>query len=142
MSNVLNLKNSKTMWGIELIFSLIEAVKNMLFWVMTPKCSWSISLQDLLLLTYYGFLVLILGIHCYTVLVLQIIPSFFGLSKPDFQNPIYLLRCSTIKNNWYIFNDRNLLPLWALVFRNITGLPQIWKAWKSLKNCQILSMSW
>ena len=34
-------------------FASIEATKNiMLFWVMTPKYSWPVSLQDFLLLTY------------------------------------------------------------------------------------------
>ena len=49
LSDVLNLKNSKTIW---IIFASIEATKRiMLFCVMTPKYSRPISFQDFLLLT-------------------------------------------------------------------------------------------
>ena len=61
LSDVVNLKIPKTKWVVKLIFQLtsIEATKSiMLFWVMTPKYCWPISLQDFLLLTckkYWDF---------------------------------------------------------------------------------------
>ena len=47
----------------------------MLFWVMTPKYSWPISLQDTFGLL--DLLNLILGIQCYIVFVSKIFGRYF-----------------------------------------------------------------
>ena len=62
-------------FGYFWFFASIEARRNMLFWVMTPKYSWPISLQDTFGLL--DLLNLILGIQCYTVFVSKIFGRYF-----------------------------------------------------------------
>ena len=47
----LKLQKPKTIWSMNLILCFHWSQKNMLFWVMTSKYSWPISLKDSLLLT-------------------------------------------------------------------------------------------
>ena len=51
LSDVLNLKNLKTIWGIKLIFCFHWSYKKYAILGYAAKYSWSISLQDFLLLT-------------------------------------------------------------------------------------------
>ena len=67
LSDILNLKNLKTMWGIKLNFCFHWSYKNMLFWAMLQN---TLS-QSVCMIFYFYFdlLILIPGVHCYIVFV-------------------------------------------------------------------------
>ena len=69
LSDVWNLKNLKTIWGIKLIFASIEGTKNViLFWVMLDNILGQ-SVYRIFFFDLFDFLILISGIHCYVVVI-------------------------------------------------------------------------
>ena len=70
LSDVLNLKNLKTIWGIKLIFCFHWSYKkDQTIFGYAGKYSWPISLQ-IFTFDLFGLLILIPGIYCYIALVL------------------------------------------------------------------------
>ena len=67
LSDILNFKNLKIIWGIKLIFCFRWSYKNMLFWVM-PKNTLGQSVCRIFHFYFY-LLILIPGIHCSIVFV-------------------------------------------------------------------------
>ena len=71
LPDILNYKNSKTIWSFTLSFCMYLdsywSYKNtMLFWVMNPKYYWPVNLQDFLIVWLVN---LKLGVHSYIVLI-------------------------------------------------------------------------
>ena len=67
LSDILNLQNLETIWGIKLTFCFHWSYKNMLFWVM-PQNTLGQSVCRIFYFYLY-LLILIPGIHCYIVFV-------------------------------------------------------------------------
>ena len=67
LSDILNLKNLKTVWGIKLIFCFHWSYKNVLFWVMPQNTLGQLVRK--IFYFYFDLLILILGVYCYIVFV-------------------------------------------------------------------------
>ena len=71
LSDILNLKNLKTIWDIKLIFCFHWSYKNMLFWVL-PQNTLGQSVC-MIFYFYFNLLILIPEIHCYIIFVGSVI---------------------------------------------------------------------
>ena len=65
LSDILNLKNLKTIWGIKLILCFNWSHKDMLYWVMPQNTLGQTVCR--IFYFYFYLLILIPGIHCYIV---------------------------------------------------------------------------
>ena len=94
LSDVLNLKNLKTIWGIKLLLVLLKLQKISYYFGLCRQILLAYQFAGFFTFDLFDLLILILGIHCYIVLVsTSSMVSGPLLQLQIFSNNCYLTSC-------------------------------------------------